>query len=159
MSSIILPILFVIFSFRIITYKYTLKIAGRIICINKAKSEIINYRFYLYFMIFIYTIVVIILMILKVEILRILWITLIILGFVSIIITAKLYKNINGIYVNGIIFNKFISWNNIHSFKWIDDITIEFWTKSGKAILFKQDIDKKIINVILNENKVMEKIN
>jgi hypothetical protein len=59
-----------------------------------------------------------------------------IISFLLIYINIIFYTNINGIYENGIIQNKFIKWNKIVSYYYFQDNSITFF------------INKKIIKVI-----------
>ena len=74
------------------------------------------------------------------------------LMYLSVIIefvSNKLYEKINGIYENGIILNECITWNEIHSYKWINEETISLLKNDGMRI----DFDK-----IINNDKMMETI-
>ena len=82
------------------------------------------------------------------------------LTFYTIFVINKLYKNINGIYENGIIFNKYFSWNEIQSYNMINEGSIFFILKEGDGIIFDNILNmEKVIEItnINGINKVDEK--
>jgi hypothetical protein len=68
----------------------------------------------------------------------------------------KLYEKINGIYKNGIIFNEYIEWNEIHNYRWINEEKILLFKKNGEAIDFDKVSNKEKLIETLVTNKVSE---
>jgi hypothetical protein len=77
----------------------------------------------------------------------------------TVILSNNLYININGIYKNGIIFNEYIKWDRIHSYKWLDDETISFLKKEGSRIDFNKIKNKDKIIETIRENNILENNN
>jgi hypothetical protein len=133
-------------------YKFYLDKAGIIICLNNKKSDIYIYRYYLLLFFIVFAIVLVMLLIQNDNIINIVWFLFIVLGIISIGITGIMYKKINGIYENGIINNKYYTWDEIHSYELIEDNAIAFLLKSGNKIVIGHNINVDIIIKIMNKN-------
>ena len=73
----------------------------------------------------------------------------------SVMISINLFEKIYGIYENGLIWYwyKYIAWDNVLSYKWINNETISFLLKTGKRIDFDKIMEKdKIIDLVLEKN-------
>ena len=83
------------------------------------------------------------------------------LSFYAIFIIDKLYEKINGIYKNGLIFNGYISWNEIESYNLLNEESIFFIKKNGdgdgNGIVFNNIVNIEKIIEIININNVNEK--
>ena len=151
----LIPPVFLIINIKnIINYKNYLKTAGECIILKQSKK---------FPKIFIIFYIVVILFLFFELILTKKWVYILaiifFLFFITTNISINLYSNINGIYKNAIIFNEYLSWEKIHSYKWINNETISFLLKNGNRIDFDKIINKeKIIEIIL-DNKIMENNN
>ena len=81
--------------------------------------------------------------------------------FIILYINMDLYKNLNGIYENGIIYNRFYSWNNIISYFYFnkDKITIFIYSKMNICD-FEMNItekDAKEIEELFYKNNIKYK--
>jgi hypothetical protein len=78
---------------------------------------------------------------------------------ITTIVSINLFANINGVYENGLIFYKYIAWEKIHSYKWINNDTISFLFNNGNRVDFNNITNKeKIMELIIN-NKIEENNN
>jgi hypothetical protein len=152
---LILPIFLIINLFNIIKRNKYLKMAGNNIVLQKDKK--IPYKFIVVFIALF--IIEIISSIFWIKNLDYIIIAVPILFSISIIISHNLYLNINGIYGNGIIMNEYITWNKIHSYKWIDNNTISFLRNNGNRIDFDEIKNRDKIIEIINEIKLNENNN
>jgi len=75
-------------------------------------------------------------------------------SFLSIAILRKQYLNINGIYENGLIVDKFTFWLDVHSWKKINDETLSFLINDGNRIDFRKVINIEEVIGFLNNKKV-----
>jgi hypothetical protein len=71
------------------------------------------------------------------------------------IISHKLYSDINGIYENGIIRTGFTEWKEVHSYRWEDDETISLLFNDGERVDFKITDKERLIEVLKN-NRIDE---
>ena len=77
-------------------------------------------------------------------------------SYLSIFLSIKFYENVNGIYKNGIIYNEYSAWKEIHSYRWIDESKISFTKNNGETINFENVLDRdKVIEIMIN-NKIQE---
>jgi len=67
---------------------------------------------------------------------------------ITMYILFKTYKNINGIYKNGIIFNDYYPWNEFHSFKWVNN---------EEKIIFLRKTDNITISFEIGDGNIKEK--
>jgi hypothetical protein len=78
------------------------------------------------------------------------------LFMITTIISINLYSNINGIYRNGLIINEYITWEKVHSYKWINEETISFLLMQGNRIDFNKITNREKIFEIITANKIIE---
>jgi hypothetical protein len=154
---LILPVFFLINLINIIKHKNYLKMAGECIILKQVKktSKILRISEILFI---IFVIFGFYRLIIKKE-----WTFIYEIFFclflITILISTNLYRKINGIYKNAIIFNEYLSWNKIHSYKWINEETISFLLKNGNRIDFDKIINKEKIIEIIKDNKIIENNN
>lgn len=149
------PVFLIINLINIFRRKKILSMAGNIIELKrpvKGTDQVVLIG------LFTYTIALIILIILSKD-----WLTIIILISVFLLpiiifVNSILYRNVNGVYMNGIIFNEYLNWEQIHSYKWLDENTISFLTVEGFRIDFKINNKSKMKEVIAI-NKIVENNN
>jgi hypothetical protein len=80
-------------------------------------------------------------------------------GFLITYINMNLYDGINGIYTNGIIYNKYIDWKMIQSFMYFDS-NISFALNKNLIIDYKNiNNAKDNINKVLMENNIRGRSN
>lgn len=152
---LILPVFLIINLNNIINHKKYLKNAGLNIVLKKTKKLHCGFTIAIICL----SIVWIIRFILIKKWIAIIGITSV-LSLITIIISINLYANINGIYQNGIIFNEYIIWDKIHSYKWINNNTISFLMKNGNRIDFGDiTINKEIIIEIIKKSGIYENTN
>jgi hypothetical protein len=73
----------------------------------------------------------------------------IIIGLSLIYINKIFYTNINGIYENGIINNKYIIWGKIIAYFYFDKVTVTFFIKNKKQIMdITMEIKTENINIL-----------
>jgi len=70
------------------------------------------------------------------------------------------YSRINGIYRYGVINNEYLKWDEVHSYKWIDDETISLlFKKNGNRVDFHNIKDKDKLYETFKENNIRENNN
>jgi hypothetical protein len=132
-------------------YKKYLKKAGENIILNQTKK---TPKIFTIILIILFIVLVIASIILKRPfIYRMIFI----LSLIVIMISINIYGKFNGIYKNGLIANEYITWDEIHSYKWINNETISFLLKKGESIEFNNIMEREKIMEIINENKIKEK--
>jgi len=142
---------------QIILYKKYLKKAGENISLNN-KDEYPNNKINNIIDISFFIIPIIALIITK----SLFWLIIIFLflSFLSISYKNKKYSKINGLYKYGIIYNEYLKWNEVHSYKWIDKETISLLFKEhGNRIDFYNIKEKDKIMGIFNEYNIKENNN
>jgi uncharacterized protein (DUF983 family) len=148
----LIPPVFLLINIKnIINHKNYLKMAGECIILKQAKKlPRIFIIFYIVFAILgFYSLM-------KIKEWVYIFVIIFFLFFITIIISINLYTNINGIYKNAIIFNKYLSWDKINSYKWVNSETISFLLKNGNIVNFNKIINKEKIMEIIKDNKIME---
>jgi hypothetical protein len=148
-SWLVIPIGIIIHFYYIINYKKNLKKAGKNIILIQTK--------YLSNILAIIPIIIIFILAI-ISIITKDWPyfyhIILFLLILSFIISMKIYRKINGIYENGLIYNKYITWDDIHSYKWINNETISFLLKTGERVDFNRIIEREKIIAIISANNI-----
>lgn len=70
----------------------------------------------------------------------------------SIIYNKNIFNN--GIYKNGLILNNYLPWNEVHSYKIINNTTVSFLLETGQRIDFNQIENVSNIQSVLDTNNI-----
>jgi hypothetical protein len=147
-SWLVIPIGIAIHLYYVINYRKNLKKAGENIILIQTK-----YLSNISAIIPIIIIIILVIISITTKDWSYIYYIILFLFILSFFISIKIYRKINGIYKNGLIYNKYIAWDNVHSYKWINNETISFLLKTGERIDFNKIIEKdKIIEIMLVNN-------